>query len=1123
MNLNESLEKVRIHRTSQIPSQVRQCQLLEAVEAMLREESDSPLPTAYFAALLSLLDRPDAAVPAISLLAYVVPHVPKALLAQKIDISVAKLLPVLLDADSDTAVVRSTIGVLEAILISIDGSAWQIPLSQLGAQRIFSGVLGLAQDSRPKIRKRAIEAVQNILRDSNINRQGCTLAFEAAIVACDTKDTKELHHGLQLLKAVVSNLPSSVSADNLERLVQVLLSVTASSDSQVVIASLQIFDGLFASEFQTGAVEPCVQALLQLLPAPTDRQLAPSWFAALSQSFGSISTQTALQVFKEVGNYLQQPPAASEVAESAGQCLIALIAEFVPKLVENSDSHQVISEVSESFLLPLLQVKYHASWTFVCEVCAAFIACLPRALATSTQGILNIIKVIGALRGSQPNMELDSACDITLAAAIKVLGPEIICEQLVPLNLDPETGKGRVWLLPLLAENVEQTDLEYFFSTLVPLGKRFQDAADSSTTANRKKILETVAFQIYSLFPKFCDQCTDASTAFNNERMELILGWLYVKPELRAAVCQGFKMIIQTSEGGKAFGEQYGSDVLRALLNAYQAMASDNRAFVLESVDSILSVSGKEEVSELFAQLCTILEQQLGDLEKRHALMDIANVLIPYVDSSIAVPILLEIVRKIGAMDDASMQKKAYRSLTFIEEPAKVLDELMKLLLELQPLTSPNARRTRLSALTMVIEQIPVGYDYSFVFHVLPEIILATKDMNEKTRSTAFDLLVICGRKMQDSQGFIDHSNIPQVRDDLKPAASVTEYFEMVMAGLAADTPHMVAATATALSRIFYEFANELEPTKIEEYVDIVWMLLESQNREIVAATLGFVKVSILVITPAMLEARLPTLLEKLLAWSNEHKNHFKNKVRHMIERIIRICGYEAVEKAFPESDMKLLLYIQKNKERARRKKKQLQNDASEVREPQPHTRKFDNEFDEALYGSSSEDEDNTNSNSKTEAGNPGNKQQRGGQKVNQFIINSEDPLDLLDQNAIKNVAFHKPGGKPKERVQHNLPTRRDGRLIIGDSANREEDDDAVAKDAMAAYMEAVKSGPVRTQSGKLKYLRGKRAPQEDASDDELEDHDKQSLKPKLRGNVSKSRQAKPNGFRKHMKNRKRL
>src|ERR1044072_2041386 len=58
-----------------------------------------------------------------------------------------------------------------------------------------------------------------------------------------------------------------------------------------------------------------------------------------------------------------------------------------------------------------------------------------------------------------------------------------------------------------------------------------------------------------------------------------------------------------------------------------------------------------------------------------------------------------------------------------------------------------------------------------------------------------------------------------------------------------------------------------------------------------------------------------------ILSWVNEHKSHFKVKVRHIFERLIRRFGYDTIERHVPESDRKLLINIKKRRERAKRKK----------------------------------------------------------------------------------------------------------------------------------------------------------------------------------------------------------
>ena len=39
------------------------------------------------------------------------------------------------------------------------------------------------------------------------------------------------------------------------------------------------------------------------------------------------------------------------------------------------------------------------------------------------------------------------------------------------------------------------------------------------------------------------------------------------------------------------------------------------------------------------------------------------------------------------------------------------------------------------------------------------------------------------------------------------------------------------------------------------------------------------------------------------MKWSHEHKGHFKSKVKHILERLIRKFGIEEIENSIPEQD----------------------------------------------------------------------------------------------------------------------------------------------------------------------------------------------------------------------------
>jgi hypothetical protein len=99
-------------------------------------------------------------------------------------------------------------------------------------------------------------------------------------------------------------------------------------------------------------------------------------------------------------------------------------------------------------------------------------------------------------------------------------------------------------------------------------------------------------------------------------------------------------------------------------------------------------------------------------------------------------------------------------------------------------------------------------------------------------------------------------------------------------------------------------------------------VFLTSANREIVKSTLGYIKLSIHTLPTDLLRPHLKDLVPALLRWSHDHKNHFKAKVRHIFERMLRRFGWNDVYSCAGEEEAaKVLVNIKKRKERAKRKK----------------------------------------------------------------------------------------------------------------------------------------------------------------------------------------------------------
>ncbi|GIL82209.1 hypothetical protein Vretifemale_11129 [Volvox reticuliferus] len=211
---------------------------------------------------------------------------------------------------------------------------------------------------------------------------------------------------------------------------------------------------------------------------------------------------------------------------------------------------------------------------------------------------------------------------------------------------------------------------------------------------------------------------------------------------------------------------------------------------------------------------------------------------------------------------------------------------------------------------------------------LIAEIVLGTKEANRRTRSVAYDLLVGLAHVMDElDPGRIAGSDNENEDDAMEEGdggnggkGGLYEFFTMVMAGLAAATPHMISATVMALARLTYEFAAAMQ-SLVASLLPAVLSLLRSKAREVIKAALGFVKVCAMRLPVEILLSHLGPILEGMLVWAGDSKNKFKLKVRVIVERLARRCGFDAVSAAMPPSDSKLLTNIRKEAAKRQRRK----------------------------------------------------------------------------------------------------------------------------------------------------------------------------------------------------------
>ena len=234
---------------------------------------------------------------------------------------------------------------------------------------------------------------------------------------------------------------------------------------------------------------------------------------------------------------------------------------------------------------------------------------------------------------------------------------------------------------------------------------------------------------------------------------------------------------------------------------------------------------------------------------------------------------------------------------------------------------------------------------------LVAELVLSTKEANRRAREAAYALLVEVAAEMhasrppaarragggaslmmqrmmgEDGEGEEGGSDDDDSDDEYAAAADaggLSDFVNMVCAGLAGGSPHMISATVMALARLLHAFPAELGAAKggaAPRLLSAVLTLLRSRAREVVKSVLGFCKVCAARLPADVLRKHLPQLLEGMLLWSDDSRNRFRLRVRAVVERLCRRLGVEEVSAAAPASEAKLLTHIRKQAARKARRR----------------------------------------------------------------------------------------------------------------------------------------------------------------------------------------------------------
>lgn len=668
MSLTEKLDKIRspklqnqrevgqgpMPRPFQPPTDRRQTSVvLSAVEDTLKDQKYGSTPTAYFAALLALLSQSvspsngivnkELATSVVYLLDIIAPHVPAPLLQSKFSQILTSLAPVLTHNDVEAPLIRSSVGCLESLLVAQDNAAWALPQTQVSPRRAIAGLLVLASDHRPKIRKRAQDAVTHVLKSPppspSLDHPAADMCAETALrsvnsmAASGRKKGKGyrqeehqpgLMHALQLVKTIAS-ASGGWPSQKIEPLCEVLMNISRSNNEYLTMSAFEIFEVIFAGmadEISSAKLPKLMEAISELRPSQNDSQLLPPWITVMSRGYdvsAQVSPEATFQKLPELFEMISGFLASSShnIRVSASECLISFSVNCIPDtaILEPSIYHEKVLEKLAKAAIALLSVKYQSAWMEVLTVLSALFSAFRWRSITLLD---DIVKTVGELRGND-SFNGKKEADVVLGNAIEAMGPDVVL-LILPLNLaKPKAGQpGRAWLLPILRDHVQNTNLMHFRSEFVPLSETmFQRVIDngSSEKTMEIKIFETLVQQIWALLPGYCNLPLDLSTAFDQSFAEMLANLLYKQTELRVDVCKALHRLVESNQEivnmeaskqelllkqrtTKADVQKnldhlssFAGNILAVLFNVYSQTLPQYRGYILQCINAYLSIT----------------------------------------------------------------------------------------------------------------------------------------------------------------------------------------------------------------------------------------------------------------------------------------------------------------------------------------------------------------------------------------------------------------------------------------------------------------------------------------------------------------------------------------------------
>lgn len=266
-----------------------------------------------------------------------------------------------------------------------------------------------------------------------------------------------------------------------------------------------------------------------------------------------------------------------------------------------------------------------------------------------------------------------------------------------------------------------------------------------------------------------------------------------------------------------------------------------------------LTIARPDLTKQLFTSALERLDGsgEPDELFVKESILDLIRVLVPYQDADSIDKLYQQCIKSLPDVKNNKEQKKAYRLLEeicgsetegckeFVKRNRKHVQKLLVKSLDSAVVSSKGAR---LRCLKYLIKAQPqLDHESTLIKAAVPEAVLCCKDINERCRAAAYDLLNVIGDTL------LQHNQMQQ-------------FVTMLIAGLG-GTSQMMASTGLALASVLHHFSGALGQENIQFMVENISILSASATREIVAACLSFIKVYCRILPSPVVASALPVIV----------------------------------------------------------------------------------------------------------------------------------------------------------------------------------------------------------------------------------------------------------------------